>query len=250
MREGRTRRRVVTVLGAAMYALLAGLGYQAQKLGARGTSDLPRALITAAALFVPAYVLLACLLRWSEGKKAAVQRGKPFRAGRAFWLILACYVPMFAITFPGSFAYDVPFQLEQVFTDSYSTHHPLLHTLLMGSLVKLGHHFGNINLGAALYTLVQMAVMAGCSSSTSTTFSFLALQKSFNIFLCLLSVSSIDTSSKSVSILDFRRYIMYCSNSKNAAIFVLSFRFFFIVVTCPHIYECAGNAIFLMRFSG
>lgn len=28
----------------------------------------------------------------------------------------ACYVPMFLITFPGSFAYDVPFQLKQVFT--------------------------------------------------------------------------------------------------------------------------------------
>ena len=166
MREGRTRRRVVTALGAAMYALMAGLGYQAQKLGARGTSDLPRALMTAAALFVPAYVLLACLLRWSEGKKATAQRGRPFRAGRAFWLIFACYVPMFAITFPGSFAYDVPFQLEQVFMGNFSTHHPLLHTLLMGGLVKLGHDLGNINLGAALYTLVQMAAMAGCFALT------------------------------------------------------------------------------------
>ncbi len=161
MREGRTRRRVVTALGAAMYALLAGLGYQAQKLGAAGESDLLRALITAAALFVPAYALLACLLRMGERRKKTAPKGKPFRAGRAFLLIFVCYVPMLAITFPGSFAYDVPFQLEQVFTGVYSTHHPLLHTLLMGGLVKLGHHIGNINLGAALYTIAQMAAMAG-----------------------------------------------------------------------------------------
>ena len=69
---------------------------------------------------------------------------------------------MFVIAFPGSFAYDVPFQLRQVFTGAYSTHHPLLHTLLMGSCVALGRAAGNINLGAALYTLIQMTALAAC----------------------------------------------------------------------------------------
>ena len=166
MQEGRTRRRVVIALGAAMYALMAGFGHQAQKLGAAGESDLWRALMTAAALFVPAYALLMWLLRRGEGSANRAPRNTQFRAGRAFLLIFACYVPMLLITFPGSFAYDVPFQLEQIFTGSYSTHHPLLHTLLLGGCVKLGHVVGNINLGAALYTVVQMVAMAGCFALT------------------------------------------------------------------------------------
>ena len=50
----------------------------------------------------------------------------------------------------------MPFQLEQVFTGRYSAHHPLLHTLLLGGCVRLGQALGSINLGAALYTVLQM----------------------------------------------------------------------------------------------
>ena len=166
MQEGRTRRRVVTALGAAMYALLAGLGHQAQRLGAAGESDPLRALIVAAVLFAPAYALLAWLLSRSEGRKRPEEQDMQFRAGRVFLLILSCYVPMLLVTFPGSFAYDVPFQLEQVFTGEYSSHHPLLHTLLLGGCVKLGHAIGNINLGAALYTVIQMTALAACFALT------------------------------------------------------------------------------------
>ena len=108
--------------------------------------------------------LLALLLRKSA--RTAPADAKPFCTIRAFLFILACYVPMFLVAFPGSFAYDVPFQLRQVFTGEYSTHHPLLHTLLMGSCVRLGQALGSINLGAALYTALQMAALAGCFAGT------------------------------------------------------------------------------------
>ena len=92
--------------------------------------------------------------------------GDKHRAGRAFAFILACYVPMFCVAFPGSFAYDVPYQLRQVVTGAYSTHHPLLHTLALGGLLQLGRALGDINLGAALYTALQMALLAGCFALT------------------------------------------------------------------------------------
>ena len=152
------RKRVVTGLGAAMYALLGVFGWQAEHMG---QSDPVRGLLAALLLSVPAYALLAQLFRIGEGKR--IQRGaKPFRPLRAFLGIFLCYLPMFAVAFPGSFAYDVPFQLEQVFTGAYSSHHPLLHTLLLGGCVKLGRLLGNINLGAALYTAVQMIALAAC----------------------------------------------------------------------------------------
>lgn len=157
MRKGLVRHRAVTALGAAVYALLAALGYQAQ---GHGPVNIPHALLVALALFIPAYALLTFLLRRS-GEYAA-QDAMPFSARKAFAFILACYVPMLLVAWPGSFAYDVPFQLRQIFTGEYSTHHPLLHTLLMGSCVKLGQALGSINLGAALYTIIQMTALAGC----------------------------------------------------------------------------------------
>ena len=157
MQNGLLRKRAVTAAGAALYALFAALGHQAQ---GHGRVDIPHALLVAAVLFVPAYALLAFLLRGSE--KTAASDTRPFKPGKAFLFILACYVPMFLIAWPGSFAYDVPFQLRQVFTGEYSTHHPLLHTLLLGGCVRLGQALGSINLGAALYTIIQMLALAGC----------------------------------------------------------------------------------------
>ena len=72
---------------------------------------------------------------------------------------------MFCVAFPGSFAYDVPYQLRQVVTGAYSTHHPLLHAGA-GRAAAAGRALGDINLGAALYTALQMALLAGCFALT------------------------------------------------------------------------------------
>ena len=166
MRKSLLRKRAVTLLGAVLYALFASLGYRAQ---GHGHVDIPHALLVALALLAPIYALLAWLLRRSGDASPADTA--PFRTGRAFLLILGCYVPMLLIAYPGSFAYDVPFQLRQVFTGSYSTHHPLLHTLLLGLCVSLGRLLGSINLGAALYTVLQMTALAGCFAAACASIS-------------------------------------------------------------------------------
>lgn len=155
------RKPAVALLGGAVYALFAALGRQAQH---DGQSDPLRALLVAALLLPPFSCALAFLSE-RAGRKArpvSLEDREAFCARRTFCLIFACYVPMFLITFPGSFAYDVPFQLKQVFTGAYSTHHPLVHTLLLGGCVALGRALGCVNAGAALYTLVQMALLALC----------------------------------------------------------------------------------------
>lgn len=153
------RRRVTLVLGGMMYALFAAFGWQAEHYG---ESRIALGLLVSAGLALPAMALLRLLFDRSEKAAGRKKEGGSFAAGKAFVLLLVCYTPMFLIAFPGSFAYDVPFQLEQVFTGAYSTHHPLLHTLLMGLCVKLGHMLGSINLGAALYTVIQMLALAAC----------------------------------------------------------------------------------------
>ena len=149
--------RAAIGFGGVMYALFAAFGWQAEHYG---ESRIAQGLLIAAALTLPAMALLRGLFGLCDGAKRSEMERGGFSAGKAFGLMLICYLPMFAITFPGSFAYDVPFQLEQVFTGQYSTHHPLLHTLLIGLCVKLGHAMGRINLGAALYTVIQMTGLA------------------------------------------------------------------------------------------
>jgi len=153
------RKRITVMLGGAMYALFAAFGWQAEHFG---ESRLLAGLLAALALWPLAMGALRWLLRGSERRAQKSHPQGTFSPIRAFFAILACYVPMLLITFPGSFAYDVPFQLEQVFSGSYSTHHPLLHTLLMGGLVKLGQRLGSINFGAAMYTVMQMTALAAC----------------------------------------------------------------------------------------
>lgn len=160
------RKHAVIALGGVMYALFASFGWQAQHYG---ESRIMRGLLIAAALMLPVMAALRFLFALSERNDGKVRESGSFSGIRAFAVLLLCYVPMFLITFPGSFAYDVPFQLEQVFTGNYSTHHPLLHTLLMGLCVKLGHLLGNINLGAALYTLIQMTALAACFAAAGAS---------------------------------------------------------------------------------
>ena len=159
MEKNQARKRAAIAFGGAVYALFASFGWQAQHFG---ESRPAAALLAAAALFVPACMALRFLFAAGERHAKDMVFEERFCAWRAFAAIFVCYVPMFAVTFPGSFSYDVPFQLEQVFTGVYSAHHPLLHTLLMGGCVRLGHAMGSINLGAALYTLIQMTGLAAC----------------------------------------------------------------------------------------
>lgn len=157
----RRRTIAVSLAGGAAYALAAAFGHQAERLG---QSEPLGALAAAAALWLPFSGLLLALFAAGDrlAARRAIRAERPFRARRAFACILLAYVPMWLIAFPGAFAYDVPFQLEQVFTGAYSAHHPLAHTLLLGGCVALGRALGDITLGAAMYTAAQMLLLATC----------------------------------------------------------------------------------------
>jgi len=77
------------------------------------------------------------------------------------WLIIfLCWVPILLACYPGIFSYDAIYQCSQV-TDTLqlNTHHPIIHTLMLGGLVQLGRTvFGNANTGMLLYSLLQMLI--------------------------------------------------------------------------------------------
>ena len=71
------------------------------------------------------------------------------------------WLPTFLAVYPGFFCYDASDEYIQVATRMFSTHHPLIHVLLLGGSVCAGNKFfESYNIGIAAYTLFQMAILA------------------------------------------------------------------------------------------
>ncbi len=70
--------------------------------------------------------------------------------------------------YPGYYNYDVGNQLPMFLYPEvpYNAHHPLLHTLILGSLVSLGYHIYTVDIsfGIFLYNAFQMMICAACLS--------------------------------------------------------------------------------------
>lgn len=78
-------------------------------------------------------------------------------------LLMLCWLPVLMASYPGFFVYDAQDEVNEVLTRSFTSHHPLLHVLLLGGTVAAVHKVtGSYNLGIACYMVMQMAVAAGC----------------------------------------------------------------------------------------
>lgn len=94
--------------------------------------------------------------------KTGKQRGKWSSFFMTSGIIFICYLPVFLAVYPGFFVYDAQDEYLQVVTRSFTTHHPLMHVLLLGGIIHLIFKLtGSYNLGIAVYTLMQTAVMSG-----------------------------------------------------------------------------------------
>lgn len=80
-------------------------------------------------------------------------------------LLLLAWLPVYLAYYPGICAYDAPVQTGQIVDHYYFDHHPIVHTLFLQGMLWLGSHiFGSVNAGMALYTAVQMLLLAGSMS--------------------------------------------------------------------------------------
>lgn len=84
----------------------------------------------------------------------------------AFALIFGGFCIPFATYYPAIMAYDVIPQLDQIRISGLTTHHPLIHTLLLKGCLGVGELLPFLpnpdRAGLALYSLLQMAVVAAC----------------------------------------------------------------------------------------
>lgn len=75
--------------------------------------------------------------------------------------LMLMWLPVLLAYYPGIFSYDVYPQLTQSI-GTYSTHHPLLHTLILQFFYNIvgGRLFGSYNIGMLCYTLLQMLLFS------------------------------------------------------------------------------------------
>lgn len=88
-----------------------------------------------------------------------------------FWgrvlLLLLLWLPVFLSIFPGAFAYDAHNEWMQVKEGIITSHHPVLHVLLVGYCLEFAYAaFGSYNVGIAIYTIIQMVLLATIFSYT------------------------------------------------------------------------------------
>ncbi len=108
-----------------------------------------------------------------SGWIAMLMDRRPFLS--AFVILLLAWLPYLIAYYPGIFMGDTGAQISQFFqlpngTSNYlnlisdsqliNNHHPVLHTVLMGTAVKIGKMIGSDNLGIFLYTCLQYFCMA------------------------------------------------------------------------------------------
>lgn len=80
----------------------------------------------------------------------------------SFLFLLLCWLPVFLAVYPGFFVYDAQDEYVQVASRTFSTHHPLVHVLLLGGMICGVHKLtDSYNLGIACYTVLQMVLIAG-----------------------------------------------------------------------------------------
>ena len=109
-------------------------------------------------------------------------------------VIIICWIPYIIAFYPIILSPDPSFQIKQFFgiPNKYSNysilidesviitnHHPVIHTMLLGSCLKLGTLISNDNLGLFFYSIIQIIIL---SSSLAYTISYMKKIKTPKVF--------------------------------------------------------------------
>lgn len=155
--------------GFGFLLLFTGSLIAGAKLESSGNVDFAEWQIYAAAVVTalaaaPFFAAAVYYLRGnkSAGKEEAGENGRKYFLG-VWALFFLAYLPTFLASFPGFFIYDAEQEVYMVFTGKYSAHHPIMHVLLLGWVLRIVYGLTkSYNAGIAVYTLLQMLLVSGC----------------------------------------------------------------------------------------
>lgn len=109
----------------------------------------------------------------------------PLPAWLCVLILLLCWLPAWLSIFPGAFAYDAYDEWMQVRNHRLTSHHPVIHVLLLGGLTEGFHGLtGSYNVGIGVYTFLQMVLLSFLLTRT------LAFMKEFSVpdFFCWIAL--------------------------------------------------------------
>ena len=160
MRMLHRRNAVYALIYGLVSGILISIGYQAASFGElRPFKIIPVIIFAATAFFGMAAFYAYSVYLEKHTVRNITMRRLPYAVTSV--CILICWIPVFLAEFPGFFVYDAVDEYIEVATRQFSTHHPLLHTLILGGCVRAGEVFlGGANAGIAVYILIQMVVLS------------------------------------------------------------------------------------------
>lgn len=103
--------------------------------------------------------------RW---RTLAGKLAKVFSTFRGAWaFVFLCWIPAFLASWPGVFVVDNVFQMKWFLEGKVTAHHPIIHTYLLGGMLKLGKNlFGSYEAGLGMLSLLQMLFLSGVFAYT------------------------------------------------------------------------------------
>ncbi len=171
------KNNLLAWLMSGLFGILSGIflvfGYQLEKLDRIDIGDQNAMLVMFGLMIVIAvdtkHVWNNYDLALNGGKLFGLFKIKGKRAPEKFkrreylktWgALIVLNLPVLLATYPGFFVYDAQEELNEVLTRSFTTHHPLLHVLLLGGTIALIHKVtGSWNLGIFIYIFIQMLII-------------------------------------------------------------------------------------------
>ena len=155
------RALVISVATGFVLAVFAGAGLSVDRFGELRLAG--GVLAAFFATWIAGTALLYLYLINSTKISAFFSRRKSDRLPFiAIWgIIFGCWIPVLLAEFPGFFVYDATDEYVSVATRTFTTHHPLLHTLVLGGFTYGGEvAFGSANTGIFIYLLIQALVLS------------------------------------------------------------------------------------------
>lgn len=126
-------------------------------------------IIAIASCACPIYIALIAASEALDRYTANARVGAPSNRTSAlkwtaivFLILVVAWLPYYLAAYPGYFVYDVHAEWTQYSTNQLAPSSPVLHTLILGSLMSLGMSLHDtINFGIAFFTAIQALFVAG-----------------------------------------------------------------------------------------
>lgn len=164
-KKEKKEKKIFAVLAGFLYAFCLTFGYQLEQNG----NVAFRSVWTYVSILLLGSVfsvLLIIIFRRMKRRRKMQQTSADQAFCRKSYLItaailFACYFIVFLGVYPGFFVYDANEELMEVVSRNFTTHHPLLHVLLLGGIIQLVHKLtASYNAGIACFILLQMTAMS------------------------------------------------------------------------------------------